>query len=520
MVEMLSYSKKKKILFVNPPYFLDRSIDFEVMIPINLAYLCRVASECHWKSEIFDMALEEKEGNNSFELFQKYLKDPGLKIVGISNHTVRSSITSREIAKLVKRYRPDVKVILGGVNATFMWEKLIKDDQNIDFILRGYAQSGLRAFLSNYHLAKIPGLVYRDNNVLKKNKIQHIDQMDFRTPNLEFLNINRYLRYSKTYPLFTHAGCNYSCNYCTSVMPETHKEEKFRDIQDIIREMKFAVNKGFNNFFMSANNFTSNKEWCINLCREIIKSKISNKAKWVCMTRIDFIDETIVTELKAANCVNIGLGLEIASKEQWNYLKKGIYFEALIKKNFNLLYKNGIETSAFIILGSPFQKKEDIDKTIILLNEINPSYRIVNFFQPFPGTPFWDNSDVYGLSNFEPLEKWNFHEGPVCDTKFLKKKELIVASLECYFSSKIDKKIEISDEFKNLLSSFKNLEEMPSSVIKTMSFIDGNTSIKTIFNKIRQKFGAREWLISIYWFSTALKEDYLTLVRNKSLKII
>ena len=141
---------KNKILLIVPPCFVNRELDFEIGLPINLAFLNQSVQNDEWIFEFLDMMLEEKEGYDSFNILKNKLKDPNLRIVGISNHTVRTSLTTIKVAELVKSYREDIKIIVGGVNATFMWRELMERCQSIDYILRAYAQPGLRAFVSSF----------------------------------------------------------------------------------------------------------------------------------------------------------------------------------------------------------------------------------------------------------------------------------------------------------------------------------------------------------------------------------
>ncbi len=49
----------------------------------------------------------------------------------------------------------------------------------------------------------------------------------------------------------------------------------------------------------------------------------------------------------------------------------------------------------------------------------------MNSFMPFPGTPYWRNSDKLGLYDIAPFEDWTFYNQPVCATANLTKTETL-----------------------------------------------------------------------------------------------
>jgi radical SAM superfamily enzyme YgiQ (UPF0313 family) len=428
-----------KVLLVIPPCFLNPELDFEIGFPVHLLLLGKAVREEGWSVEYVDMTLEEKEGFDSFAELEKRLADPEIKLVGISNHTVRTSVTTKAIARRIKSLRPDTRIVVGGVNATFMWRELLTECEAIDFVLRGYAQAGLRALLKmlrNGSAQAVPGLAARHGNDFRLDTFAPVIIADLSTPSFDGLPIARYLGWTTTYPLLTHTGCGFSCNFCTSVMPGPYQNrEVHRPAEDVVAEMVRALESGFDRFFMSANVFTSQKERCLKLCRAIQDAGIHERASWVCMTRVEFVDGELLRAMRAAGCENVAFGVETASPDQWKSLRKGYFSEETICNAFRLTKDAGVGTSSFLMLGAPSQTQDDIDATAKLVREIDPDYRVVSFFQPFPGTPYWERREELGLSEIAPFEDWNFHEGPICRTKHLSKADLINAAIRFYIES-------------------------------------------------------------------------------------
>ena len=507
------------VLFVIPPCFIGRELDFEIGFPVHLAILARVARQEGWSANYLDMTLEEKDGLDSFAQLAMLLQDKELQLVGITNHTVRTSVTTRAVAEQIKSIRPDVKVVVGGVNATFMWRELLEWCSAIDFILRGYGQPGLRGLLKRMNGAAVeitPGLVSRCLDDFRVEPIAAVTPEDFASPSLDGLPVARYLEWTHAYPLLTHTGCGFSCNFCTSVMPGPYQNlEVYRPPADVVAEMIQAVDLGFKRFFFCDNVFTSNRARCLELCNAIRAAGIPDRSDWVCMTRVEFVDEKILWTMRSAGCLNIAFGVESAGPAQWKSLRKGRFAPDTIHKAFSLTRRAGIGSTAYLMLGNPFQTQEDIDATADLIREVDPDYRVVSFFQPFPGTPYWSSPESFGLSDIAPLEQWNFHEAPICKTKSLSKSALMEAATRFYLERSVASSLIPSVDSLTFTGSFpKEYGDVPEPVRDAFSWADGTRTVTDILDRVCKAHGTRGRLIALYWLAAANREGTIQLLRR------
>ena len=514
-----------KVLLAIPPCFTNRELDFEIGFPTNLLLLGSAASSQGWQVEYLDMTLEEKEGYHSFGKLEDCLADDEIKVVGISNHTVRTSVTTRAVAEHVKLLRPDITVIVGGVNATFMWRELLDECPSIDYVLRGYAQSGLRALLQwlrdGLTDSFIPGSVTRRGNSFHVEPLSPVSPTDFAVPSLEGLDVSRYLVWTKTYPLLTHTGCGFSCNFCTSVMPGPYQsKEVYRPVEDVIAEMRAALDAGFDHFFMSANIFTSRKSYGMKLCDELRRSKIADECTWVCMTRVEFVDNELLTAMRHAGCSNIAFGVETSGHTQWKKLGKGKFSKDTISRAFDLVKQAGITTTAFFMLGEPFQTQEDIEATVKLTRELNPDFRVVSFFQPFPGTPYWESPGKFGLSEIDPLEEWNFHEAPICRTQHLDKDELMSAAIRLYLDRGDIVPIAPSvHSLKRVVDPSTIYSDIPVAARAAFTHLDESTPPQDVLKRVAAEYGNRGRLVAMYWLSAALRDGVLKIANQRELML-
>jgi len=510
-----------KILLLNPPYSLNRTSDFEIGFPVHLVFLGRVALIEGWAADYLDMALEEKDGYDSFKKLALFLSDKCIKIVGISNHTVRTSLTTMKISRYIKSLRPDINIITGGVGSTFMYKELLEQEVCIDYVFRGYAQKGLQSFLNNFTKTEklnAHGLVYRDSYI-KINPQVNLTEEDFHIPEISQLDISRYLKWTDTYPLLTHTGCLSNCNFCTSIMPwACQRNEFYRQVRHVTEEMMMAIKSGFGRFFMCANIFTSNKAWTLELCNEIVQRAFHRIISWTCMTRVELVDKEVLDALAVAGCGNIAFGIEGVGAQEWNDLNKGHRCLQKIRDAFMLTKNAGIKTSAYIMIGTPNQTKTDIEETISFIREVAPDFRIVSFFHPFPGTPYWDRPTDFALHDIEPLENWNLHESPICTTKYFTKEELLSTAVRMYLDHGNGNGIR--PEFDCLITrevSSMATDKIPDCAKAALVLIEQKElhAVNDILAIIAEKYGNRGRLITIYWLSAFLRDGVLTLARRR-----
>lgn len=516
----LASPPRRKLLLVNPPHFISREHDFEIGIPVHLALIGESACKQDWTIEYLDMPLEEKEGIDSFKELDRRMKDYSIQLVGISNHTLRTAETTARVADHIKCKRSDIQIMVGGVNATFMWHQLLQDHTTIDFIVRGYAQPCIEAFLQNYpHLeySAVPGLAYRVNEQFKTNPTAAIIPDHLSPPSLECLNPERYLNWNTTYPIMTHTGCTFSCNFCTSVMPDRcQRHEVYRPIEDVVREMQNAFALGFDRFFLTDNIFTSCESYCLDLCRSIATTPLCKKISWVCMTRAETVTRPVLTAMRTAGCHNIAMGVEIASISQWGKLQKGSFSANRLVSAFKLARDVGLSTTAYIIVGTPDQSQEDVDATITLLRTIDPDYRVISFFQPFPGTPYWDNPSAYGLSGFEPFDRWAFHENPVCETKHLDKSSQLDSMIQLHLDrgSGIGIKPRRHSLTLHEATSWPHIPSSPSIAQDVLTALEQSQNIYDALDLLARRCGSSYRLVALYWLSAALCENVLSLTHS------
>ncbi len=225
------------LLLVHPPAFFDfrnrRDIYFPFLgtsgdVPITPLY------------EYFPIG---------FKMFQRYLSDRGhsveiinlstvllrypqvdfdamidaldLRLLGIDLHWMVHVQGSLAVAERIKRTRPDIRIVFGGISSTYFGEELIRYPF-IDMVLRGYDTLApmdklLKEIKAGRAPSAVPNLMWKAaDGGIQTNRYTHRpatysvgidwsslnhDQINSSLPILEFLSTQ-------------NAGCAYNCGWC------------------------------------------------------------------------------------------------------------------------------------------------------------------------------------------------------------------------------------------------------------------------------------------------------------------
>ena len=368
-----------KILLIYPYWLEERSNTEDVVVaPIGIYYVGAVLKENHYDVEI----LNWNNINETPEKIEKTLLEKKPDVIGFSILQA-NRWGGIEIARIAKKVDPKVKIVFGGVSATFLWEHFLTHFPEIDFVVIG---EGEYAFLNlirsiekgqDEHMGNIKGIAFRRKGKVVRTEpaepIQDLDQLPVPAKYFEY----RHLSLTR--------GCPGKCNFCGS--PKFWGPRvRFHSAEYFVDEIELLYKKGVNHFYFSDDTFSINKKQVIEICKKILEKNL--KIEWVAISRVNYMNEEILSWMRKAGCIQISYGVESGSKKIRDSLNKKIT-TGEIEKAFDVTSKYGILPRAYFIYGCPGESRETIQETIELIKRIKPL--VIHFFvlSLFPGTTLY-----------------------------------------------------------------------------------------------------------------------------------
>jgi radical SAM superfamily enzyme YgiQ (UPF0313 family) len=371
-----------KILLIYP-YFLNTRVytaEDVRAVPLGLYYVAAVLKDNQYDVEI----LNWHDINATPPKIREVLEDKKPDLIGFSilNANRWGGI---EIARTARQINPRVKIVFGGIGATFLWKHFLTHFQEVDFVVIG---EGEHTFLKLIRcletdslpaIEKINGVAYRKNGQPARTPAaQPIGRLD------DLPDPAQYFDYQH---LALTRGCGGNCNFCGSPRFWGRKI-RFHSADYFVNQLERLVQKGIHFFYLSDDTFTVDKRRVIEICRKIIEKKMG--ITWNAISRVDHVSEEVLYWMRKAGCIQISYGVESGSEKIRNFLLKNISSEK-IQSAFTLTQKYGIMARAYFIYGAPRESRQTIQETIDLINSIKPLSAIFYILDIFPGTALYED---------------------------------------------------------------------------------------------------------------------------------
>ena len=371
-----------KILLIYPYCLEARILEEEISTPpIGIYYVAALLRGNRYDVEILNWYAINRTPHRIREILAE--KKPA--VIGFSVlHANRWGAV--EIARIAKEINPGIKVVFGGIGATFLWKHFLTHFEEVDYVVLGegeYTFLNLVKYLEAPDVgsaASIPGLAFREGRSPKQT-----EPAEF-IPDLDMLpNPARYFAFQH---VVSSRGCPGKCTFCGS--PRFWKNRvRFHSPQYFVDQLQLLYNKGITFFYVSDDTFTLKKDRVIRICRLIIERGLN--IAWVAISRVDVLDEEMLYWMRLAGCTQISFGVESGCEKIRNQILNKKIQTGQIKKAFELTTRYGILPRAYFIYGSPGENRDTISQTLALICKIKPLSTIFYILDIFPGTALYND---------------------------------------------------------------------------------------------------------------------------------
>ncbi len=386
------------VILINPPFIDKKSTHYQLFEKnkypnpaltifagmfhnLNIPYLC------------IDAKLEALTFQNVLSRINERLNGKQPTIIGVTNSNTTLIDYDLDFIGRLKRHYPETPIVIGGPHVSALPEETLGKCKELDVVCKFEGTETLIELYDFYNSRKeiqnlndIRGIAFRE---LKNGTIINNPNRPKGKVSSLALCRSRWEDFPKadTYYIFTAIGCPYQCSYCFNM---TQRSFGVKPVDVVIDELNYLINHNGMKYFTFADaTFGVNRNHTKNLLQMMIDKGISEKANWECFTRVDVIDEELVSLMKKAGCRTIALGLESGSEKVLRRAHKNTNIEKIFRA-VKVVKDYGMLCRCFIIFGHIGETKEDIKKTMDLTVKLNPDEIAVGVMTPWPGTEVYE----------------------------------------------------------------------------------------------------------------------------------
>jgi anaerobic magnesium-protoporphyrin IX monomethyl ester cyclase len=377
--------------------------------PYGVFLLAKVLEEEGHDVSIIDLI---SQGSKNLDMHWPLLAS--CQLVGIST-TSLSWPTARNCIFDIRRYRPDVPIVLGGIHAT-MFDKYLLTTTSANYCIRGEGENALkllcRALESGHGFSNVPNLTIKvENGKIQRNRI---------APRLKPEEIARFPvpDYSKI-PVETYnglgiessRGCPFDCLFCSTSYRRSWRGIEPKIFVDRVEQILPYVSKTITGSLQVIDDeFSVKPDRVVEICNEFKNRKICPQLVFDSRAN-DLLNEDYLKAL-VPFALQFLVGAECGYDEGLKYVGKGTTCQKLTQAAANLK-KYGLASKAdfSFIIGLPWETRDDVLKTIRFATNLYATYGVrvlLQWFCQIPGSRLWEQSRQAGIVHEAQYDDYGF----------------------------------------------------------------------------------------------------------------
>ena len=332
--------------------------------------------------------------------------DSNPDLVGIGLPFSFSEKPGRSIALGLKKSRPDLPIIMGGIQATFRADVLLEEGV-CDAVAPGESELTFSDFIDRFTDGGIEAVREQPPEGLmiigsdghpcggRRPFIEDLDSLPF--PSLDLL---------PGFPDHYEArlegarGCRFKCPFCASC---SYWGGRFRGKSPgrILDEIRILRDKwGIGRVSFADDTFNQDRERAREIAKHIADSDLG--VEWGASCNPSLLDEDDLKIFARSGMTGLFLGVESGSKRVLKSIRQGHDLKKVMKL-VEFAEGLGISVHASFMIGLPDETSADIELTIEYARELPASSLGFHIFHPLPGSEFGENPDNFGIQFVEPV---------------------------------------------------------------------------------------------------------------------
>lgn len=358
------------------------------------------------------------------------------------------------ITKELKKILPDVKIALGGPEVSYEWDKIMAENQEIDYIFTGEGEKVLLNFFTK-DISEVKGVVYREGERLKYNGIEplieNLDIIPFPYDDDELQDRTKIFYYESS------RGCPFNCSYCMSSIDKSvryysidrTKEDLKRFIDSPIKLLKF-VDRTFN---LSKEKYMAIWRFLLENYREGITFHFEINANIFDDETLDFL-ETV-----PKGYFQFEIGVQTIDAQAMKSIGRINKLEKL-EHNIRRISRN-IHLHLDLIAGLPYETYDKFRESFDYVHRLKPEMIQLGFLKLLKGTKMYDEREKYGYKYFSKPPYEVFSNEFISFAEMVKLKNLEKVLDFYYNSEKFPESVQwiIENHYESAFSFYEDVAE-------------------------------------------------------------
>ncbi|MBI5816395.1 MAG: B12-binding domain-containing radical SAM protein [Nitrospinae bacterium] len=355
----------------------------------------------------------------------KHVRDETPDIFGITV-TTENRLEAFDVARAVKRARPETLVVIGGPHCTATGEDTLSHIPEIDVVVSGEGEEtivelvrAMEAGGGPRNFVKIQGISYRNNGSIvftgPRTKIPDLNTLPFPARHLENMALYNFkvdVPGKGKLPaanIMTSRGCPFDCNFCAT---PTNWGRRVRGVtpEKVIEEIELCVDRyGAKVIWFYDDTLNYNPKRLENICDMIIERRLD--INWFCEIRVDAIERPLFDKMVAAGMYHFGFGVESASRRVCDEI---IHKKATLKQAMDVIdWANQMNVTAnpFFIFSHPTETWEEAQETLRFAESLRGRAQCsMAILHVYPATNLWKRAVAEG--KIPPDFTWTAEDDP------------------------------------------------------------------------------------------------------------
>lgn len=386
------------IVLMDPPSFKEKDFQLsQYSTPnVGMAYVAAALRTSGYTVRALDPRIEDLSPGDCMELLRRIKP----RFVGLSAMTY-NVVDAGRMATAIKKELPGTTTVLGGLHVSVEPLETMTGFMDIDYAVFGEGEeTSVELFdalsdKSEKKISELRGVAARmgKNVAVNEKRTGYVDLDSLPYPAWDMFPLDRYSPLyglctgKRQFPIYTSRGCPFDCSFCNNI---NGRKMRYRKISMVLNEMEDDIGRlGAGSFHFIDEAATFDMDRSTELFRGMIERKISEKVKWLCMTRGDKISPEILALMKSAGCEYISIGIESGNQNILDLTGKNLKLEQA-RAAIDMITRAGITADALFLIGLPYETPKTIMETIMFARSLNTKHATFANVVPYPGTKVYE----------------------------------------------------------------------------------------------------------------------------------